>query len=61
MATMVGFSLVIKQRWIKKTVALLDENLFEEEYRKELDDHLAYEICNPTNRRKAREILMRVG
>lgn len=60
MAKMVGFSLVIKQGWIKKAVALLNDNLSEEEYRKELDDHLAYEIDSPTNRRKAREILMRV-
>lgn len=60
MAKMVGLNLVVKQGWIKKSVAILNENLSEEEYRKELDDHLAFEIDSPTNRRKAREILMRV-
>lgn len=60
MAKMVGLNLVVKQGWLKKAVALLNEDLSEEEYRKELDDHLAYEIDSPTNRRKAREILMRV-
>lgn len=60
MAKMVGFSLVIKQGWLKKAVALLNDDLSEEEYRKELEEHLAFEIDSPTNRRKAREILMRV-
>ncbi|MBQ9662126.1 MAG: hypothetical protein IJV40_03105 [Oscillospiraceae bacterium] len=60
MAKMVGLNLVIKQGWMKKAVSLLPENLPEEKYRKELDEHLAYEIDSPTNRRKAREIMMRV-
>ena len=60
MAKMVGLNLVLKQGWLKKAVALLNENLSEEEYRKELDSHLSFEIDSPTNRRKAREILMRV-
>lgn len=60
MAKMVGLNLVIKLSWMKKAVSLLPENLSEIEYRKELDEHLAFEIDSPTNRRKAREIMMRV-
>lgn len=60
MAKMVGLNLVIKLGWLKKAVSLLQDNLSEEEYRKELDEHLAFEIDSPTNRRKAREIMMRV-
>ena len=60
MAKMVGLNLVIKLGWMKKAVSLLPENLPETEYRKELDEHLAFEIDSPTNRRKAREIMMRV-
>lgn len=60
MAKMVGLSLVVKQGWMRKAVALLEENLTEAEYRKELEEHLSYEIDSPTNRRKAREILMRI-
>jgi len=60
MGKMVGLNLVVKQGWMKKAVAILQENLSQEDYRKELDSHLAFEIDSPTNRRKAREILMRV-
>lgn len=60
MAKMVGLNLVIKLGWMKKAVSLLPEKLSEAEYRKELDEHLAFEIDSPTNRRKAREIMMRV-
>lgn len=60
MAKMVGLNLVIKLGWMKKAISLLSENLSEAEYRKELDEHLAFEIDSPTNRRKAREIMMRV-
>ena len=60
MAKMVGLSLVVKQGWMRKAVALLEENLPEAEYRKRLEEHLSYEIDSPTNRRKAREILMRI-
>ena len=60
MAKMVGLSLVVKQGWMRKAVALLDENLPEAEYRKQLEEHLSYEIDSPTNRRKAREILMKI-
>ena len=34
MAKMVGLNLVVKQGWIKKSIAILNENLTEEEYRK---------------------------
>ena len=60
MAKMVGLSLVVKQGWMRKAVALLEENLSEAEYRKQLEEHLSYEIDSPTNRRKARKILMRI-
>lgn len=60
MAKMIGLNLVIKLGWIKKAVSLLSENLSEDEYKKELDEHLAFEIDSPTNRRKAREILMKI-
>lgn len=60
MAKMVGLSLVVKQGWMRKAVALLNENLSEVEYRKQLEEHLSYEIDSPTNRRKAREILMKI-
>lgn len=60
MAKMVGLNLVIKLGWMKKAVSLLPKNLSEIEYRKEIDEHLAFEIDSPTNRRKAREIMMRV-
>ena len=60
MAKMGGVSVVVKQGWMRKAVALLDENLPEAEYRKQLEEHLSYEIDSPTNRRKAREILMKI-
>ena len=60
MAKMVGLNLVVKLGWMKKAVSLLPENLPEPEYRKELEEHLAFEIDSPTNKRKAREIMMRV-
>lgn len=60
MAKMVGLSLVVKQGWMRKAVALMEENLPETEYRNQLEKHLSYEIDSPTNRRKAREILMRI-
>lgn len=60
MAKMVGLSLVVKQGWMRKAVALLEENLSEAEYRKQLEEHLSYEIDSPTNQRKARKILMKI-
>lgn len=60
MAKMVGMNVVIKQGWTKKAVALLDEQLTEEQYKAALNEHLSFEIDSAINLRKAREILMRV-
>ena len=60
MAKMVGMNVVVKQGWTKKAVALLDENLTEEQYKAALNEHLSFEIDSAINLRKAREILMRV-
>lgn len=60
MAKMVGMNVVVKEGWTKKTVALLSENLIEEEYKAALNEHLSFEIDSAINLRKAREILMRV-
>ena len=60
MAKMVGMNVVIKQGWTKKAVALLDEQLTEEQYKATLNEHLSFEIDSAINLRKAREILMRV-
>ena len=60
MAKMVGMNVVIKPGWTKKAVALLDEQLTEEQYKATLNEHLSFEIDSATNLRKAREILMRV-
>ena len=60
MAKMVGMNVVMKQSWTKKAVALLDENLSEDQYKAALNEHLSFEIDSAINLRKAREILMRV-
>jgi len=60
MAKMVGMNVVIKQGWTKKAVALLDEQLTEEQFKAILNEHLSFEIDSAINLRKAREILMRV-
>lgn len=60
MAKMIGLTVAIKQGWIKKAVALLKDDLPEDQYRQELEEHISFELESPTNRRKAREILMRV-
>lgn len=60
MAKMVGMNVVIKQGWTKKAVALLDEQLTEEQFKTILNEHLSFEIDSAINLRKAREILMRV-
>ena len=60
MAKMVGMNFVIKQGWTKKAVALLDEQLTEEQFKAILNEHLSFEIDSAINLRKAREILMRV-
>ena len=60
MAKMVGMNVVVKQGWTKKAIALLEENLKEEQYKAALNEHLSFEIDSAINLRKAREILMRV-
>ena len=60
MAKMVGMNVVVKEGWTKKVIALLSENLTEEEYKAALNEHLSFEIDSAINLRKAREILMRV-
>lgn len=60
MAKMVGMNVVVKEGWTKKAIALLSENLTEEEYKAALNEHLSFEIDSAINLRKAREILMRV-
>ncbi len=60
MAKMVGLNVIVKQGWTKKAVALLDENLSEEQYKAALNEYLSFEIDSAINLRKAREILMRV-
>ena len=60
MAKIVGMNVVVKEGWTKKAIALLSENLTEEEYKAALNEHLSFEIDSAINLRKAREILMRV-
>ena len=42
MAKLVGMNVVVKQGWTKKAVALLDENLTEEQYKAALNEHLSF-------------------
>lgn len=60
MAKMVGMNVVVRQGWTKKAIALLSDNLSENQYKEALNEHLSFEIDSATNLRKAREILMRV-
>lgn len=60
MAKMIGMNVVVKEGWTKKAIALLSENMTEEEYKAALNEHLSFEIDSAINLRKAREILMRV-
>ena len=60
MAKMVGFSRNIKLQWVKKAIELLGRNLSEDEYKKEMNEYLSFEIESPTNLRKTREILMNI-
>ena len=43
MAKMVGMNVVVKEGWTKKAIALLSENLTEEEYKAALNEHLSFE------------------
>lgn len=56
----IGLSRKIKLQWLNKAVALLGENLTEEEYKAKLNEYLSFEIESPTVLRKTREILMRL-
>lgn len=60
MAKMVGYACSIKLQWLNKAVDLLSENLNDAEYKKALNDYLAFEIDGETRLRKTREILMRM-
>lgn len=60
MAKMVGYACSIRLPWVKKAIELLDFNLDEEAYKKELNEYLAFEIDSPTRLRKTREILMNI-
>lgn len=60
MAKAVGFSRTIKMPWIEKTIELINEGLPEDEIKAELDNYLSFEIKDPTNLGKARNILMNV-
>lgn len=58
MARMVGFTRLIKLPWLNKTAELAGEGLEPAQMREELEEYLSFEITSPTNRRKAREILL---
>lgn len=60
MSKTVGFACSIRLQWLKKAIQLLDENLDEAAYKKELNEYLAFEIESPTRLRKTREILMKI-
>lgn len=60
MAKTVGLSRSIKLQWLNKTVQMLDEQLPEPEFKKELNEYLSFEITSETVLRKTREILMRI-
>ena len=44
MAKAIGLSRKIKLQWLNKAVALLGENLTEEEYKAKLNEYLSFEI-----------------
>lgn len=58
MSEMVGFTVNLKVKWLNKTVELLSENLSEEEFKKQINEYLGYEIKSQINIRKTRELLM---
>lgn len=60
MAKGVGLNQIIKQGWMKKAAELSTEGLSEAEYRKALQEHLAFEIDSPTNLKRARGLLMNI-
>lgn len=58
MAKAVGLSRAIKPEWANKTVQLVQENMAANNIKEALDEYLSYEIKDPTNISKARNILM---
>src|SRR5574344_2172585 len=60
MAKMIGLSRNIKMSWLNKTVDLLSDNLNEDDFKKQLNEYLGFEIKSETNIRKTREILMHI-
>ena len=60
MAKTVGYACSTKLQWLNKAVDLLSENLNEAEYKKALNEYLAFEIDGETRLRKTREIIMRM-
>ena len=60
MAKSIGITMVIKQGWMKKAIALLPNNLKQEDYSRELEEHLSFEIDSVTNLHRARQILMNI-
>ena len=60
MAKMVGFACSVKKQWLDKAVSLLEDDLGTDEYKKQINEYLSYEIDSPTRLRKTREILMNI-
>ena len=60
MAKMVGLSRAIKNEWLNKVVNLVNEGMAPENIRAALDDFISFEIKDPTNIQKARNILMNI-
>ena len=60
MAKTVGLSRKITLKWLNKAHEFFSEGLTEDEFKKQMNDYLSFEIESPTVLRKTREILMRV-
>ena len=58
MAKAVGLSRAIKPEWTNRTVQLVLEGMTAENIKAALDDYLSFELSDPTNISKARNILM---
>lgn len=58
MAKAVGLSRAIKPEWANKTVSLVLEGMAPNNIKEALDEYLSFEIKDPTNISKARNILM---
>ena len=60
MAKMVGLSRAIKIEWLNKVVDLVDEGMAPENIKEALDEYISFDIQDPTNISKARNILMNI-